>query len=597
MAATRSVNGPPKPFAAHTLLPHFLLRDPHVRIPTSQLVRPVFVGHHLPCPACDHSFVPNFPIEGSPDGWNYTDTVHWHGNGFGTRYSYPAPSVRIGLMTPCWLGLDVVRTIEHLSLLSLLTATPPFPTNVLCAQINATFVNYDRQGFMAVGGFSQAVPQNKAGYDKWSAGGMETRFRGVKWLQSDFRVRWRWANEMLLTDTDGTFCERPYWRGGCSVVRNDLLVQDKDSFSDCQMDARYDAAVCEMRSTHVVKVGINMPNPLGEDVMINVVAHRDANGPWVNANDTVYLRNKWRAAGSSGSYNLVDMDLATNRPTATIIGEYDGLFVGGWNSAVGEWLSSHVVRFTFTYVSIFTNELEVAAPVAEISADGAMLTWTNGTRQLFNDVPWHRCELVPHECVGTTMYDDAEGGVRTHRQRQNSESCGGVPSLDFKSFTHLLATNRRYLVAHAKMSCMDAHGNGGPAGKGALFSTTEALSPPPMRVQPASATLRTLARQHTTDQRSCNSSSARDFSPASGLNSRRSPLANTRTPFSQNTPGRSAPCREVSPHGITARRRLPSTTLSESRSSSVSRGSRSARPREYVPCESNARLLYLPWLT
>ena len=34
---------------------------------------------------------------------------------------------------------------------------------------------------------------------------METRFSGTTWLQSNKRVHWRWIDEAVLTDLDGTF--------------------------------------------------------------------------------------------------------------------------------------------------------------------------------------------------------------------------------------------------------------------------------------------------------------------------------------------------------------------------------------------------------
>ena len=67
---------------------------------------------------------------------------------------------------------------------------------------------------------------------------METRFLGTKWLQSDYRVRWRWADEALFTDMDGTFTEQPFCAPppgeltGCHVLMNNL-VNNQKSFPDC----------------------------------------------------------------------------------------------------------------------------------------------------------------------------------------------------------------------------------------------------------------------------------------------------------------------------------------------------------------------------
>ena len=99
---------------------------------------------------------------------------------------------------------------------------------------NASFVNFDREGMVAVGGFAKARPAiplytsplpvplplpltltltlnpTKARpaiplYTFENCGGMETRFSGTTWLQSNKRVHWRWIDEAVLTDLDGTF--------------------------------------------------------------------------------------------------------------------------------------------------------------------------------------------------------------------------------------------------------------------------------------------------------------------------------------------------------------------------------------------------------
>ena len=94
---------------------------------------------------------------------------------------------------------------------------------------------------LAVGGFAKAMPPDPSGYDFSNAGAQETRFSGIKWLQSNYRVAWRWNDEALYTDLDGTFTEQPFCAAppgqvaGCHVLRNGL-VTDSQAFPDCYHD-------------------------------------------------------------------------------------------------------------------------------------------------------------------------------------------------------------------------------------------------------------------------------------------------------------------------------------------------------------------------
>ena len=90
-------------------------------------------------------------------------------------------NARLGLVCPAWFGL----TVEQ-----------------------ATFINYDRPGMIAVGGLAKSFPDPPTGYDFTNAGAMETRFQGITWLQSNFRVRWRWSVEELFCGTRSTVLRR-----------------------------------------------------------------------------------------------------------------------------------------------------------------------------------------------------------------------------------------------------------------------------------------------------------------------------------------------------------------------------------------------------
>ena len=136
----------------------------------NMLIRTTFIGHVLPCPECDRSVsAVNTPIDG---GWM---------------------NKRLGLETPSWRGLKVE---------------------------NATFINYDRDNLIAVAGIAKVFPPSGSGYDFRDAGGFETRFSGIAWHQASHRVRWRWMNEALFVDVDGTFTGAG---AGASVLNNNMV--------------------------------------------------------------------------------------------------------------------------------------------------------------------------------------------------------------------------------------------------------------------------------------------------------------------------------------------------------------------------------------
>ena len=396
----------------------------------NKLIRTVFVGHHLNCPNCDQSFVPNFPAKDAPKGYWYPDAVSPQG-GNGHR-----PSVRIGLVQAAWLGLIVE---------------------------NATFINYDRPGMIAVGGFAKAIPPSGT-YDFFDSGAMETRFSGTTWLQSDYRVRWRWANEAVFTDLDGTFCDnRP--REACHVLRNDLMQQNSHAFNDCYMDGRYDGSVCQKRTTHIVSAA-GVPSDALMLIAKLRMSYRDDSGMWVRADDHAYLRNMWRPAGS---FNLVALDLATEYPSPSIVGEYDAFHFGGWQLATGVWIALRRVLFTFHYWDRFTFYNETKQYEAEVSEDGTELNFVgeralvNGSTQLYTHVPWYRCELVPERCTGAVQYPDGAKGITIARHEAEFQAIGASSLLN-TGFTHLVATNRRYMIEQIEYNCFDqrkAPGNNG----------------------------------------------------------------------------------------------------------------------------------------
>ena len=370
---------------------------------SNKLVGTKFIGHAQDaCPACDHTQQPH--------------TVDVPGRGH----------MRLGLTLPASWGL----TVE-----------------------NATFYNYDRAAMVAVGGFSKA---EGSGYTLRGNYGGETRFVGTRWVESSgtaggLRAIWRWADEHLVTDVDGTFADQPFC-AGCHVLLS-RLVGTKDIFPDCYYDARYSGHVCKP-DYHFVVVGFKAappcaacPNPSTTN------SYRGEEGIFVREDDGPYLKHKWRP---EGKWTLVHADVSSDTPHMFIVGHNDFTYFGSWTEAKGTWASKRRLRVEFKYHDHFDGmEREATGFEAVISEDGTSLAWhneattritdaqvqsqleeaeqmrdssqisnesytlkvmvilelakpapinANHTRQLFTDTRWHRCELVPHMC--------ATGGIR-----------------------------------------------------------------------------------------------------------------------------------------------------------------------------------------
>ena len=333
---------------------------------------------------------------------------------------------RAGLMTPASWGL----TVE-----------------------NATFINYDREGIVAVAGFAKAAPPG-AGYNFITNGGFETRFSGTRWVESLYRVQFRWQSEFLLTDLDGTFADQPFC-AGCHILFSPLLIST-DTFPDCYYDARYTGSVCKP-NYNVVTMGFSADKPCGPCFHPSIrLSYRDAEGIYVKPTDTAYLRGKWRP---EGSFNLVALDMDTDQMQLRIIGEHDEEYQGSWTRATATWLSRRRLSATFYYDS--QMHFEGGEPLKQmasgyegvLSADGSTLRWDhsrasvtrdatfiaelisqadkrlqlgvysesahanrvaylrglnatvpiNETRQLYTGVVWYNCERLPHKCASDAI--------------------------------------------------------------------------------------------------------------------------------------------------------------------------------------------------
>ena len=277
---------------------------------------------------------------------------------------------------------------------------------------------------------------------------------------------------MLLTDLDGSFAEQPFC-AGCHVLRSSL-VGSRDAFPDCYYDARYEGSVCKP-NLHFVVVGFTAKPPCGPCANPPVrVSYRGEDGIYVKADDASYLRNKWRP---QGKFNLVELDVTTEQVTLSIVGEHDTEFQGSWRHATGTWLTKHRLAVEFDFVDQFdTYEKKATQYEAIISQDGSTLTWLdntatlqistaeidkqiqqaqglfdrtilsnesyqlrvaeimrmgeshpiNGTRQLFTDVVWYRCESLPHKCAADAIKYPDEAGATIGRQAGSFQIRGNL---------------------------------------------------------------------------------------------------------------------------------------------------------------------------
>ena len=162
---------------------------------------------------------------------------------------------------------------------------------------------------------SNRVAPQPNGYDFANAGAMETRFVGTSWHSSSHRVRWRWSDEAIFHDLDGTFTQHS---AGCKVL-HDSLIADTRAYPECWQDARYGGTVCGP-SLRFVTVAFTPPDPmlvlLGFGSRVSYYGER-AEGIYVDPTDASYLLNKWRPGGA---YFLVDFDTSRTNLTGTLIG-------------------------------------------------------------------------------------------------------------------------------------------------------------------------------------------------------------------------------------------------------------------------------------
>ena len=127
-------------------------------------------------------------------------------------------------------------------------------------------------------------------------------------------------------------------------------------------------------------------------------------GSYVQATDCLYLRDKWFP---KGGFFHVAMDPAAAALSPTVVGH-----TSWWTVASGRWDFSDPDRVTAEMFFQWDGCRVVGVGIgtcnrtllATFSVDGTQLIWNESIKAIRTHVPWYRCELVPHRCVGTVRY-------------------------------------------------------------------------------------------------------------------------------------------------------------------------------------------------
>ena len=407
---------------------------------TTGVFNSIIIGHQWSCPACDRSLLPIMPDPVLSDD----TTFGMRPLSLGTRHQVWGRPMRIGISLPPWSFMSV-----H----------------------GVTFVNYDRDCMLALGGSTGVIPPCRSCYNDFGKGGYEVQLKNMSFVESDKRAYFRWFDEMLLHDLDGTFTEGP---AGQHVVHTPL-VWNSDVFPDCYFDVRYGGSVCKP-SMNFVRVGMSPPDNLMKVTMSksqSKMVYRPG-GMWVLADDHVYLQDKWRPAGS---FNLVQMAVDTDELHPMPIGDADTDYFINWDASSCYWLDAkkRVMRLTFKFTSRWDGAYVSKTTDAVISADGSNLTFVDAANasqiepQLEMHVVWYRCAVLPHKCVGKGIqYADEFTHGKSLLDRLPTDTTSSINSgkgfevtggieishafglslqgggFDASSFRYFLPTNRRF---------------------------------------------------------------------------------------------------------------------------------------------------------
>jgi hypothetical protein len=389
------------------------------------ITRSLFVGYSRE--TAEGATMPPFATSSAPFTTpRITDGIIQHcPPGTGARASasgFGCESLRIGLETQAWHRLTVR---------------------------NVTFANY-RQKSVATAGMARVELYG-------GGGGWETRFAGVTWQNAQRRVRWRWNDEGVFTDMDGTFTEVGV---GYFAATSELLA-DRRAFPECRYDVRYSGMLCSsaLRMVRFEVGGV----PSGESAYLFQVRYGDNRkapecytgrevrvGSFVQSSECRYLSDKWYP---EGEFFHVEMDATAPVLTPRVVGGRSGWWRAGTEGAWDFSDPLHVAaQFAFQTECLVPDVGMVNCIrnlTATFSVDGTQLLWNESWPELRTHVPWYRCELVPAKCVGKVRYPSLpSSGKKTITRRL----------IHGRKFTHwILAVNKTYEVDYNYWAYMTSY--------------------------------------------------------------------------------------------------------------------------------------------
>jgi hypothetical protein len=284
---------------------------------------------------------------------------------------------------------------------------------------NTTFANFHDPQTVAVG----ALP--KEGFTALG-GGWETRFEKIRWENAPQRTWFEHKHEATFTDVDGTFSETGVPQTTVAAY-NELMPY----FPECELDERYNFGfvggnVCKNSTWRRISVNAMAPDSLQYKWLLVGFAG-DGKDPFVKADETAYLRGKWRAIGDD---HLIEI----NTSTAAEFGAIDasiypvptagGLVLtsrtvnrqGLWREAQGVAIPASPSDAVATsglhpgaVVTLIVTQADrtVTNHNGTVSADGSQIEWgcdfPSDDRWLCAP-NWISCDASPARCVEPGRY-------------------------------------------------------------------------------------------------------------------------------------------------------------------------------------------------
>jgi hypothetical protein len=288
---------------------------------------------------------------------------------------------------------------------------------------NTTFANFHEKTdgrTVAVGALA------KEGFTP-SGGGWETKFEKIRWENAPQRTWFEHKHEAIFTDVDGTFSETGIPQTTIAPY-NELMPH----FPECVLDARYNIGyggrVCKNSTWRRISINQMAPDQM-EFKYLLVGFIGDGKSPFVKADDTAYLKGKWRAIGDD---HLIVLNISTTAEFGAINasvypvprGGSGGLVLtsrpinrqGLWREAQGmvvpaspsdTVVTSGVHAGAAVTLIVTEHDKTITNHTGVVSADGSQIVWGCDfpTNARWLCAPnWVSCDADPAKCVAPGRY-------------------------------------------------------------------------------------------------------------------------------------------------------------------------------------------------